>query len=482
MLGISKRIGLLLLFLATAHSVSAQELTYSSSTHATLQEAVDQLESSGDVSHLLILPVGDYQERVSISSNMTLRGEETFGTRWSISDLEFTPLIQISGNVFVDVERITFLNGNIGIGLNDVSQANIHNNVFAMGSSNIAILSSDSSAANIYHNSFHETGVGFLGTQISGIVNNLFYSSGNSILGLSSDNLITSNHFESEPTGNRLGSDNTTGSIEFVSSTNLDLHLQSTSPAINSGNLIDGNDALNNNTPDLGAYGGNRMDLTPSPVTGVTITSSSNLASDVDVALNFNTYLDYQVDGFLLHFDTDEDGEPYSGNITGLGLSPLSLGNIQTSSLDNLDLSSVVATANLLSLTPRNNSLIAAWDNIDIATGYELRYRISGSSDSYESLVTGITTEATIPALSNGTLYEVELRALYQPTLYVAVSAFYGSGNNEAQRSRFSSSSTSFTVPEVLEGSYSTLLTGTPEETLPYPLLPNNGGGCLLRK
>ena len=460
--------------------LSGQEITYSSETYGTLQGAVDILEASTDETHTLILPIGEYQERVSVASNLTIRGAETFGTRWSSEDAGLTALLQVTANVIVEIERITFYSANLGIGLSGQAQANIHNNIFAMGSTNTAIESLEESSANLYHNSFHTNGVAFEGAQSSGVTNNLFYMSTNSILGISSDNFIGHNHFEGEPDGNRLGSDNTTGSLNFVNHESLDLHLQSTSPVIDGGSQTDGNDALDDSAPDLGAYGGNRMDLIPAPVVGVEVTSTSQLSSNVEISIGMDAYTDYQVQGFLLYYDTDESGEPYGGNVTGLGPSPVDLGNNQTASFSNIDLSNDVATANLLSLTPRNNSLIATWEEVEGATSYELRYRVAGSSSDYEDQTVGVVTQATLSGLTNGVAYEVELRALYQPTIYVALSAYYDQGVQREQTSRLSSSS--LTVPDTLEGQYSASLEATPEETQPYPLLPDTGGGCLLAK
>lgn len=474
------RIFLFFLFCGWSFCLTAQEITYSSETYATLQEAVDALEASGDDSNLLVLPIGEYQERVNVSSNLTIRGAEVFATRWSSADSDLDPLLQISGNVFVEVERITFLSANVGISLSGVSQANIHNNIFAMGSTNTAIFSIDASSANLYHNSFHNNGIGFLGTQTSGIMNNIFHLSDNSILGLSSDNLILNNHFEGESADNRFGTGNTTGSVNFIDADLLDLHLELGSPAIDAGGNVDGNDALDNSSPDLGAYGGNRMDRIPVPVSEVELISSSNIATDVDIIVRFASYDDYQTQGFLLHYDTDSSGEPYAGNLTGLGLSPVDLGASQTVAYNNLDLSGNLATGNLLSLAPRNGSLIATWEAVDTATAYEVRYRVSGSSGNYQEITTGVVTSTTITGLTNGVDYEVQVRALYQPTLYIAVSSYYDPAQELS--SRLSSSTAAYTINQVLEGSYSSTLVGTPEETLPYPILPDNGGGCLLKR
>ena len=459
----------------------AREITYSSTIYSSLQHAIDDLQSSANTTNILNIPRGTYQETVTISDNITLKGNETAGVIWNADNI-IQQLVSVSGNVFVELRNITFTNAPRALDFKIGAQGNINNCVFSMGNTNTAILMDSTSSANIFNNTFHDNGVAVNATNVMGIQNNIFSTSGNSLLSLTSEGNVSNNLFVSEPANNILGSANLAGSAEFVSEALLDFHLKTSSPAKDTGLNIVGLDVLDGSTVDLGAYGGARSDTIPNVVIGFTATSSGNLASSLDISLSWRANADYQVKGYFLYYDVDQAGEPYSGNVTGTTISPVDLGLVTSATLSGLNISEQLTTSpNITSTIPRNQKLTVNWTAVSRATGYRLQYQEVGSSQGFTSLDVGDVSSAEITGLDNQKTYEIKVLGLIQPAIYFALGAYYSNDQSLARRSSLSSSTAFYQVPLATEGPASSLVTASPEETVPYPVLPNNGGGCLLR-
>jgi len=459
--------------------VKADSIEYSPVLYTNLQAAIAELETGTDTSNTLTLPKGSYDGSFTISSNLTLVGEETATCILSNSTNNSACLV-ITGNVFVNILNLTFNSANLAISLSANSQANINNNVFSLNSDGTGISLSSNATANIFHNTFFENDVAIQATTAIGIVNNIFSQSGNSILGLSSTATVNNNLFIDEQVANTLGGNHLTGSANFfASSSALDFHLTLGSNAIDGGANLHGADAIDGSTSDLGAYGGNQSDIHPLAVSGFVTTTTSTLATDVDIALSWNNNDDYLILGYFLYYDLIDDQGTYTGDFSpSLEASPLDMGNVTSYSLTDLNLSLTLEAPTGLNATSLDSSLQVSWTAVAGASNYTLSY--TKSSSNAESLVTTKTNE-TISGLTNFAEYTLSVKANRSPSLYLAIAAYYDNNTHLNKLSDFTASTNIVQVGTTESSPSSSTITATPDVTQVYPLLPNNGGGCLLR-
>jgi hypothetical protein len=204
------------------------------------------------------------------------------------------------------------------------------------------------------------------------------------------------------------------------------------------------------------------------------------LASDLNVDLSWTSNEDYQVKGYFLYYDVDQAGAPYNGNVSGTGPSPVDLGLVTNTTLTGLNISESLSTApTITSTTSRNQKITVAWVSVSRATGYRVQYREVGST-AFSNLDVGDVTSAEITGLDNEKNYEIQVMGLIRESVYFAIGAYYNSDVSLSQISSLNSSVASYQVPLSTEGPVSATATASPEATVPYPVLPNNGGGCLL--
>ena len=470
-----------LVLLCLGQTLPALTLTYSSKNYANLQTAVDALSASTDAQKTLFLPSGNYSGVLSVSDNLTIESNCTIATILSGSG-QNAAILTVNGNVFVNLRKIFFLNSTKGVEFKGLSQGNVNNCIFSMGNINTALIAESTTSVNIVNNTFYQNKVAVQANVLVGLQNNIFSQSGNSLLSLVSDNNVTHNLFMDENDGNRFGSANIRGSANFVSANLRDFHLLAGSLAINAGNNVDGLDDLDATVPDLGAYGGPYADTIPQDISSLVLSSTSLSASSLNMALVWNSNLDYQVKGYYLYYDTDQFGEPYSGKATGMGASPLDVGLVTSAILNPVSIAIPIdATPTITSLVQRNQSLVVNWTSAANTTGYLLQYRVSGSTDAYTDMELGLVNTATITGLNNSVVYEVRVSGLSRPTIYFAVAAYYSSNLTLNRLGSLISAKTSYQAPSATLSNPSTSVTASPEITQGFPLLPNNGGGCLLK-
>ncbi len=70
------------------------------------------------------------------------------------------------------------------------------------------------------------------------------------------------------------------------------------------------------------------------------------------------------------------------------------------------------ATLPSIDVTPGNGSLAIGWDHPD-AVKYQLRYKLASSTRGWSWDPPTTATTRTIPGLSNGTAYDVQVRVLF---------------------------------------------------------------------
>ena len=469
-------------------ALPALTITYSNKNYANLQSAVDALRASTDSQKILYLPSGNYTDVLNVSDNLTIESNCTMDTMMS-GNGKADARITVNGNVFVNLRKVFFLNATQGVNFRGFSQGNINNCIFSMGNANTAIVGEPTTSVNIFNNTFYKNKVAVQANIITSIQNNIFSLSGNSLVSLNSSNSITHNLFMEENEGNIFGSANIRGDASFVSANTLDFHLKVGSLAINAGNVLEGMDVLDSTMPDIGAYGGPYSDTMPQDIRSLTITSTSLSASLLDLTLKWDSNLDYQIKGYYLYYDTDQAGIPYAGNVSGLEASPhdaglvaTDVGLMSTTNLKPINIAvSSMGSPIISSIVPRNQSIVVNWTSADNATGYLLQYRVSGSSGAYSDMEVGLVNTATITGLINGVVYEVRVSGLSRPTIYFAVAAYYSKDLSLNRVGALNTAKASYQATVAAIGNPSSSTTATPEMTLGFPQLPNNGGGCLLK-
>ena len=116
----------LLCFIYSTISLSAETISSSDYSHV-LQDAIDALEESTDSERVLIIERGTYLQAITISDNITIKGEETAQSVLTYPS-DNTAIITITGDTFVNILNLTFSSANLGIQLNSGAQGNINNN------------------------------------------------------------------------------------------------------------------------------------------------------------------------------------------------------------------------------------------------------------------------------------------------------------------------------------------------------------------
>ena len=466
-------------------SAFAETITYSELDYNSIQAAINSLSSNDDSENMLILPRGSYDGNMIISDNLILRGEETAACFLTNSS-NTNSIITISGNIFVEIYNLTFSACNTAIQLNELSSGNINNNVFSLGSSNIAISLGNSTSANIFNNTFHDNEFAIdIDDEVTGVTNNIFSASGtNSIIGLSDNTVVSFNFFISEPDSTVYGSNVLTASSnDFVSSLNLDFHHNSSSSmVVNAGVNIIGFDAIDDSPVDLGVYGGNLSDVIPLAIPDLVLSSDNNAIIDFDVSLFWDDNTDYRVKGYFIYYDTDSGTSPYEGNLSNFDISPIVVeADVTSFNFNDMDLTYSLSAPKDVDAEALSGALDVVWSTVTGADNYTVEYRETGSAN-FTLLGPVETNSTSISGLTDGVSYEVRVQAHVLPTIYYAVAAYYDRNVNLGKISDISSSTNSISANTIVSSAYSATEVFTPNITVPFPTLPNNGGGCLLKR
>lgn len=444
----------------------------------TIQAAINAAQQ-GD--RVLIKP-GTYSENLTLKSDIQLIGTETART---IVRSSADAVMEIGNLGGITISNLTFSGGEIGIEIiGSANGINIHNNVFAMGNAATAISIDDVSVADIQHNTFHGNDVAIERDTDASVIKNNIFSANNS-------NVVT------DGGSNANMSFNCSTNPSFANSDDLDFHLRDDSDCKDFGDPLDNDDKdafSTTGNSDAGAYGGPNTDVVSFPVDRPTAdVNPSATAGRFDVTLSWKRNLSYLTSDYRIYYDSDVSGRPYAGDDAedaasgGSALiSPFEVGDGTASSVTLFNLLSnpdVPDAPKLEKLGPSNHSLDLHWSAVDGATGYRIEYGVASADEKHIDVGSDVTAYE-LHDLENGTAYRVRVSALKQATYFFAVSVLGtpvadGSSDIEETESRLSPER-SIPVGPPLASTPSNERTGLPEEVVPFPGLPNQGGGCFI--
>ncbi|MGI9343426.1 MAG: CFI-box-CTERM domain-containing protein, partial [Gammaproteobacteria bacterium] len=274
-----------------------------------------------------------------------------------------------------------------------------------------------------------------------------------------------------------LGNDPVVGDPRFVDPDARDFHLVEASPFIDVGI---GNDSIDNNQADIGAYGGQFADPFPFPVPAPDVTDASGATPppySVDVEWQANlSYLvtNSTTDGsYRVYYRQNASGPPYDGTDAGNGSqpSPVDAGAATMITLADLQPSvAAPAAPQLLSAAPQTSSVVLAWTAVTEADAYRVHWGLTAVSEN--SADVGDVTTFTVTGLDNGVTYIFAVSALRQPVYHIAVTVLDNTQNQN--ESDFSPEST-IAIGPLFESVNSNELSASPDETIPIPNLPDKG-------
>lgn len=431
----------------------------------TIQEAINAAQPND----VVMVEPGTWNESLSLVNDVTVRGRETARTILDpgVGDAAVT----IDAKQNATLRNFTIVSGAVGVSVSTNSRAEIFNNVFDMGLQRDGVTVDAGSTVEITNNTFYQNRVAVTSADNAVSVNNNIFANNSTAIADGADaQSVTWNCFFENTTANVKGENSTDADPRFVDTGNRDFHLQAGSDCIDVGNQND-TDVIDGTRADTGAYGGQNADVFPYPAQNVSAAASG--ADSIDVGWSAN--LAYLAAGYDVHYDCDGSGPPYDGQTNGCGApaSPtaVSPGSATATTLSGLTPPVIIPGAPVLAqAVPSNQTLSLTWSAVAGATGYRVLYGISAPDEN--SIDVGNVTSYELRGLQNGVSYLVAVQALNQPTYYVALKVYDSTGNRN--ESVFSSETATRLGPENASA-MSNVLTGLPEEVVPFPILPNEG-------
>jgi hypothetical protein len=399
----------------------------------------------------ICIGVGTYNEQITLKDNITLQGEELSRTIIDGGATGTDVTIEDSA----EIDNITITNGNVGISVETTNTVTIGNVIISNSTTGIqCTVDSTITMDNIIVDN-NATGVDCsnlsdLTVRNTIISNNTTDITSDQFLNPGSDfNLLYNN-----PTSNYPVTDPNSIYAQdplFVDTGLNDFHLQTGSPAIDTGTGTD----PNGTQADIGAYGGANMDVTPFPIQNVTAIENPLGSDDVDVTWSANNA--YNIAGYFVHYDNDNPGEPYANKPDVF--------NTTTTTLASLGITPAAPTG--LSTKPGDRKLEISWSAVSEATGYIVSY--GTSSGTYTNTVdVGNTTSTIIGSLTNNTTYYLIVSAYSQPTYYISVSTYdVESPPNESRPLN----EVNVTLFQRTQGPDSVEVSDIPEKTFAFPNL-----------
>ena len=447
----------------------------------TIQEAIDGAQAGDTV----IVEPGDYTENITLRNDIDVRGREA--ARTSLIPETIDPTVQISGLSDVVFSNFTLIDATIGVEVINSTGITIASSVFDTVEQT-AIDTDQDSAVEVINNVFWSNATAIQRSATDTQINNNIFSSNTQTI-TSPANTVDSNtnvdfncffdnnDLKQGDVDTALGTNFQIGDPLFVTTDSRDFHLRQNSPCIDAGSGID---VIDNTVSDMGAYGGDFADARPYPVSQPTVEDRSAAPPPpFSIRLTWERNLSHLVTnsvnpgGYSVNYRMNQSGPPYDGIDAGGGAqpSPISVSSVGALTLGDLQ-PSVAAppSAQLLSAEARNEAVILTWSQVVEATGYRVFYGINALDEN--RLDVGDVTSFTATGLQNATVYRFAVVALTQPIYFFAVTAV---DNTQNRNESVFSEEQSLRIGLVVESTLSNELTVVPEETLPFPDLPDEG-------
>lgn len=418
-----------------------------------IQAAID----NANVGATICIGTGTYNEQITLKDDITLQGEELSRTIIDAGAAGTNITLEDTSRI----ENMTIANGSVGISVQTVNNVMIRNVIIA--NSTTGIECTGITRITLENTVVDNNTTGIDCPNISDITitntiisNNTTDITSDQLLNPGSDfNLIynnsTSNYPVTDP--NSIYAQDPL----FVDTSLNDFHLETGSPAIDSGN---GTDLDPDGTQaDIGAYGGANMDVIPFPVQNITAIENPLGSDDLDITWSANNA--HNIAGYFLLYDNDNPGEPYTNKSDVL--------NMTMTTLAGLGITPAAPTG--LSIKSGDRKLEISWNVVSQATGYIVAYgTTSGIYD--KTIDVGNATSTVIGDLTNNTTYYFIVRAYSQPTYYISVSAYdVESSPNESRPIN----EVDVTLSQRTQSLDSAEVSGIPERTLAFPDLDDEG-------
>jgi hypothetical protein len=477
-------IGSIFIFLASMLTqIAAAAVLDVPGTHATIQAAIDAAVNGDSV----VVAAGNYVENLNLKSGVDVRGAETART-FIEPEASATPVILANGIDDVQLGNFTIINAQIGFDSINSTNLQLVNTVF-VGAGQIALQVDVDSQIHVLNTVFRNNSVAIRrATAQAQITNSGFVGNTVTITSpvvpfvASSVNVNNCGFFDNEDlkvagidTG--LGVAAVIGNPGFVATPNYDYHLQQGSPFINRGL---GEDVIDNTAADIGAYGGQYADVKPFPVAAPLVANASGATSPpYSASVEWSANQAYLVTNtvwpgsYLVYYRQNQSGPPYDGTDAGNGTqpSPISRGAITRLTLDNLQPSvAPPAAPQMLSAEPRMSSAIISWGAVAEAVDYRVYFGTAAVTENQVDV--GNVTTFTVSDLENATEYRFAVSAFAQPVYHFSITA--RDSTPSTHESEFSPEST-LAIGPLTESALSNELTATPDDTTPYPDLPDSG-------
>ena len=461
---ILERIGVLLAFvmmLSIGSLLQAAERNVPGD-YDTIQAAIDASQPGDTV---LVEP-GTWRETITLRSNIVLRGRET--ARTLLEGTGENPVISADGVADVRVSNFTFVDVSIGVRVSGNADIIIAGNVFDGGGNGTAVMVLDSAAAEISNNTFYDNGTAIDRAHDGvSIRNNMFYENSIAIAPAGLTANISYNGFLNNDNDGPVGTQAMLNKpFRFISTSDRDFHLRSSSEGIDEGDPSE-TDVIDGTRADMGAYGGPYADVTPFPVSGLSVESDGADSVTVKWSANFS----YLTAGYKLYYGSDDN---FQGNDAAEGPSPIDVGKVTSFRLTGLasPTPAGLGAPILDKPAPSYQALQLSWAPVSGAVGYKVSYGVD-SVDEHEIDV-GNSTSYRLTGLQNGVTYRVAVSAFSQAEYYFAVTV-YDSTSNRNESARPGESRIKAGVGPTVQGPRSNEVVAFPEAIEPYPNLPDEG-------
>ena len=430
---------------------------------------------SGDI--INVAP-STYVENITLKSGVTLIGAETARTFLQAATVS-KPVITVESVTRGRISWFTFIDSPTGIQVSGGSAVTIAANVFNLGTNGTAIkVTATADSSLISNNTFYSNQLAVSRAGSGTVIQNNIFASNTTAIASTDVPAGISFNFFSDLNNNQTGTNAISGSDPlFVNAGAHDFHLKAGSAAINTGSPTD-TDLIDRTQADLGAYGGQYADPKPYPVQNVTIVDSTSPPATpplFSLTLSWAANQSYLIDSYAVQFELVGSSQNVVnfGPTPTPGTSPQNVGNVLSVTLSGsaFSVADSVEAPVLNSIEPQSQALKLKWSPVSNATGYEVHYGLASTNEKTE--VVGNVNSLTLTNLQNRMTYLVAVVAVWQPVLHAAVAA---QGSTLAKNTNdYSVSQVTRLLGDAKTSSSSNILTGIPEEVVPFPALPNEG-------
>lgn len=453
------RVGLILasiVALSNPAATLAVETIRVPADESTIQDAIDAAKD-GDI--IIVSAPSQYSVNITITdkTDITIKGDETASVVLS-AKRSSEPTILVEGSVGIHLQNLTFIDATTGIRISNSEETSITASVFNLGTSGTAITESNSARSNIENNTFYKNNIAVArSAETTYVRNNIFANNTTAISnGSTATTRITFNGFYNNDSNGTVGENSIDlNDPRFVDAAQRNFHLQSGSDAIGQGA----------SAVDLGAYGGSDAERIPYTVRTLAITAASDDGSNFSVTYSWAPVLDYRISAdvtYTLSHYFEQFEPPYANVIASITDSTYTVSGT---------LPAVVAPAipDGLTAVAGNQKVLVTWNGVPQATGYSVHYGINSTTEYTAPDISG--TRVEINGLQNGITYKFSVRAQSQAIVHAIVNPTTANGLSATA----GSNDVARALGSVLRSPDSGEVTATPEQTLAYPALPDEG-------